>query len=255
MGDDRCAYIISNDQNEIIALRAYQLSALNIQQLKKIFTEDAILTSNFKKCNVGYFSSKLTLIPEAYFDLKQANDILSSTSDLLPEEIVLTNKLPFNEANILFALDKEVEHQLKTQFKCDDLYALSTGMLVYYHKFLLPQSGFSVFVNFFGRYMMATVFNDDRLIFHNILAYTTAKECLYFVMQIYHQFDLDTHQLPVTLTGDITKNSEIYKLCYKYIKTIYMPNRPSFYHYGSSINEKLDTTFFQDLFSLKLCAS
>ena len=137
MGDDRCAYIISNDQNEIIALRAYQLSALNIQQLKKIFTEDAILTSNFKKCNVGYFSSKLTLIPEAYFDLKQANDILSSTSDLLPEEIVLTNKLPFNEANILFALDKEVEHQLKTQFKCDDLYALSTGMLPFIEYFTL----------------------------------------------------------------------------------------------------------------------
>ena len=78
----------------------------------------------------------------------------------------------------------------------------------------------NVYVNVNSRSFDLAVVNDGALSFFNNFRFDTKDDFTYFLMFALEQQQLPPQEIPVYFTGLITGNSEILKLCERYIKKI-----------------------------------
>ena len=78
----------------------------------------------------------------------------------------------------------------------------------------------NLFVNVNSRSFDLAIVKEGKLLFFNNFKFNTKDDFLYFLMFSLEQQQLTGQDLPVYFTGLISGNSEIIKLCERYIKRI-----------------------------------
>lgn len=254
MGTDRLSYLISNQQNQVVALRSYQLSDLPSQTpLKQLLIEDSIIREKFRSVRVGLFSPRFSLIPLSLFSEEEASVYLQQTATLLREDQVAFDTIDSLKAANVYAFEiayirDVIEHFPEAQF-CH----VSTGLINNFITNFDSGSSKNIFLNIYDHYVMITVVENDQLLFHNAFSFKASPDCLYYVLLVYKQLGLTPQKHPLYIVGELVAESEIHKLLYKYIKTIHFVSRPNFYVFGNKAQTSFPQNFFFDLYSLKLC--
>ena len=62
--------------------------------------------------------------------------------------------------------------------------------------------------------------------FFNTFYFSKPSDLLYFVLLTYKQFELNPLEIPLTLSGNVLEDSEIYKLLVRYIRTLRFAELP-----------------------------
>ena len=83
----------------------------------------------------------------------------------------------------------------------------------------------TMIVNVDYRLIHITVLDNTKLIFFNIFNYQTAHDCVYYILFICEQLELNPEHLSVELMGEIKKDSELYNLIYTYIRYVNFAKR------------------------------
>jgi hypothetical protein len=84
----------------------------------------------------------------------------------------------------------------------------------------------TVFVNI--RAYSGQVFVIDRgsLLYFNGFSFDSADDLLYFILLAYDQFRLSPAEVPLKLAGNILENGVLYKMLYRYIRTLEFVGKP-----------------------------
>lgn len=254
MGTDRLSYLISNEQNQVIALRSYQLSDLPKESpLKQILIEDSILRAKFRNVRLGLFSPKFSLIPLSLFNEEEASVYLQQTINLEKQDQVFFDTIESLKAANVYAFDLPYVQDFKEHFPETSFCHVSTGLINNFIHNFDSSSSKNIFLNIYDHYVMITVIENSKLLFHNIFSFKASPDCLYYILLVYKQLGLIPERHPLYIVGELVADSEIHKLLYKYIKTIHFVNRPNFYVFGEKLQASFAQNFFFDLYSLKLC--
>lgn len=254
LGTERLSYLISNQQQQVVSLRSYQLSDLPTQKpLKKLLLEDSILRDTFRSVKIGLFSPKLTLIPQTIFDSSNSPTYLSSTNQVHRSDRVLHDQITSLGICTVYAYDETYLNDLMEHFPTAVFYHASTGLLQNFTQKFDSSASKNIFLNIFGQHLSITVIENNQLLFHNIYGYKASPDCLYYVLLVCKQLGLHPHKCLLNIAGDLMEDSEIHKLLYKYVQKIHFVHRPSYYLFGPKLDAALVSNLFFDLFSLKLC--
>ncbi len=254
MGTDRLSYLISNEQNQVVALRSYQLSGLPHESpLKQVLIEDSILRAKFKTVRVGLFAPKFSLIPLSLFSEEEASVYLQQTTTLNKSDQVFFDLVESLKAANVYAFAIPYIQDFKEHFSEVNFCHVSTGLINNFINNFDSSSSKNIFLNIYDHYVMITVIENNKLLFHNIFSFKASPDCLYYILLVYKQLGLMPDRHPLYIVGELVADSEIHKLLYKYIKTIHFVNRPNFYVFGEKLQASFAQNFFFDLYSLKLC--
>lgn len=254
LGVDRLSYLISNQQNQVIALRAYQWEGEGaVGMVQQVLLEDSILREKYKAVRVGVFSSKFALVPEVLFDQEQQVTYLAQTARLNQGDEVLSDRVLSLKARNIYAYELAPLQLMREQWGDLQVVHSSTGLIQNFVQNFDSSSSKNIFLNIYNQHVVITVVEQGQLLFHNIFSFKASPDCLYYILLVYKQLGLNPNKHPLYIVGELVEDSEIHKLLYKYIKTIHFVNLPNFYVFGSRLKESFPQNFFFDLYSLKLC--
>lgn len=254
MGTDRLSYLISNEQHQVLALRAYQLSDLpNQSPLKQLLIEDSIIREKFRTVRIGLFSPRFSLVPLSLFDAESASMYLQQTVTLQCNDQIFFDTIESLKAANIYAFESPYIQDLVAHFSGAQFCHVSTGLINNFVTNFDSSSSKNIFLNIYDHYVIITVIENSKLLFHNVFSFKASPDCLYYVLLVYKQLGLMPQKHPLYIVGELVKDSEIHKLLYKYVKTIHFVNRPNFYVFGNKTQTSFPQNFFFDLYSLKLC--
>ena len=260
IGMDRFSYAIIDSEKHLLALKSYLLkaditSAQPLQPaLQEIFLEDKILKLSFNNTTVGLINNKSTLIPDKLFEPEETRVYLQNQVASLDNHQVFVDRVSDVAAKNIYAFDQEIFYLVKGYLPNAKFFHSSTSML---NGILSNQNGDvskKVFINVKEDHLQIALVGGKELIFFNSFAYKDDKDFIYHVMLVFKQFDLDVENIPVFLSGQITDESKLYRMIYRYINQIQFSKAPSSINFGKN-SKGIPPHFYFDLFSLDLCES
>jgi len=249
------SYLISDAQQQILALREYQLPTNGrAEVLQQVLLEDQLLQSNFQSTTAGIFSNRFTLLPTTLFDASRERSYLETLVTLTSEDQILHETVAPLGATNIYASNTRLLNVLNDQLQDLQYCHLSTGLLHHFLTQFDTQVPKRIFLHIYRQHIALTVVEKGNLLFHNWFEFKASPDCLYYVLLVYKQLGLRTEKHPLYLSGELVVESEIHQLLLKYIKTLHFINRPNYYGAGAQLTASFPQHFFTDLYSLKLCA-
>ncbi|MFK8101225.1 MAG: DUF3822 family protein, partial [Saprospiraceae bacterium] len=147
---------------------------------------------------------------------------------------------------------KDILLILKNSFPAADIFHSASALLLGQNKASEQLVDESVYVNVSNDYLQLSYFNGKEFIFNNSFHFRTAKDFIYYILLIYEQFKLKPEIVPLTISGQLIEDSQIYKIIFRYIRHIHFSQAPGFLRFGAAFDAHAKHLFF-DLFSVGLC--
>lgn len=255
---DRFSYAILDDENHLLALKSYLINVdLTASKklppaLQEIFIEDEILKLPFQKKMVGFINNKCTFVPHKFYELEEVDTYLSKQVGSLESDQIFVDDVEMMKAKNVYAFDQEVYFLVKGYLPNARFIHNSTSVLQGFMSNQNSTSGKKVYVNVKGDHLQIALLDNQELIFSNSFAFQNEQDFIYHVLLVFNQFGLSTEFNSIVLSGQITKDSKIYRMLFRYINKIQFSEAPSDIQLGSNY-QGIPTHFFFDLFSLGLC--
>ena len=78
----------------------------------------------------------------------------------------------------------------------------------------------SLYLNINVNHMELIYFVKNKLVFYNRFDFNTKEDLIYYLLFSIDQLKLNPEEIPVVITGDISKDDDNYMIIYKYIRNV-----------------------------------
>ncbi len=256
VGTTSLYYMVSDAQHQVLALRSYHYDTRRDFSLRngiqEIFFEDELLHAPFRSAKVAFSSRHFTLVPNDFFNANCLPNYLNAIAHLNNEEIVDYDDIKDMDFKNVYSLEEAfttiIDGALPNITTFHSLSVLIQGFRVVAGVL----SGKQIFMNVRDNQIQILFFEAKSLIFVNSYYFKTSEDVIYYLLMVYEQFELDPQQIPLSIAGFLTMDSEIYRLIYRYIGHISFIGAPAYLRFGNQFAGVLPHFYF-DLFSLYLC--
>jgi len=87
------------------------------------------------------------------------------------------------------------------------------------------------------------VINSGQLLFYNTFEYTTKEDFIYYLLFTAEQLQLNPEEFKLTLIGNLTANSELYKIAYTYVRNVTLFDVNKNYNLENGVQEECLSNF------------
>jgi hypothetical protein len=259
MGYDSLSFAaVDTKRNKYVFLQSYTLKKVLgfetlISELKHLVETSEFLRYGYKSIGVGFITSKFTLVPAPLFDESNKDIYLNFNHPIdKVEEVILHDVLKNTDSVLLFAIPKKVLSTIETLFKKAIVKHQSSSLidlLVLQHK---NASDKKVIVHIQASHFELIVTQGKKLLFFNSFKYQSTEDFIYYVLFVYEQLNMNPEEQELVLSGEIEKNSAIYSILHKYIRTVSFIRRPEQIEYSYGFNS-VANHFYYNVLSQYLC--
>jgi hypothetical protein len=256
----RCA-IVDTEVNRCLWLEDYRFTSVFfpeqvVDQLNSIFDDHQLLQAGFwQKVRVSFKNQHFTLIPESLFKREYAEGYLRFSAESLKdtEEVYFYQHANREIVNV-FAGEKKVADWFRNTYPSRNVSfvhhtsAFIEGVLQ--HEDYVPARSMSILVE--SSYLTVLVTNNYLVEYCNTFFYLSAQDFIYYVMLVMDELRLNPDACRVTLYGEISHDSAIHDVLYKYIRNISFGSKPTALKFSFQFDEMMDHRYF-DVFNAYLC--
>lgn len=191
-----------------------------LENIKTIFNEDPVLHNEYTEVFVIHQNSLNTLIPIAYFDESSLSSYLDYNIKTLQTDFITFDSIAEIDAKNVYIPYVNINNYLFQNFG-EFEYKHHTTILI---EKLIQKNKFDekvMFVNVFKNTFDIVVLEHKKLILSNSFAYKTKEDFIYYLLFVAEQLQLNNEEFKLYFTGEITLESDLYKIAYTYIKNVY----------------------------------
>lgn len=217
--------LLNVDQKTFIALESYLFhdvytDAALVEPLRNLLATLPLLKKKFHSFQVTFINNRATLIPNAVFKTEELAsyhrfNFINQEEDLFFNDALIN----LSAHNVYSAPDyivNEFKHFQKVSFKhfstslieSSLLHAKTTHTLSLIDVHVLPES------------FQIIIIKNQQLALYNFFEYQTSEDFIYYLLFVLDQLNIDNEEASIRLLGEVEKNSAIYLMINKYIKTI-----------------------------------
>ncbi|CAL66796.1 DUF3822 family protein [Christiangramia forsetii] len=216
--------ILNQQDNKIIYFKKIQFEKQldPIKVLSKIeitYEQEESLKQPVDEVILLFSSSLFTLVPEELFDEDNAASYLKFNTKILKTDFIAFDKINSEIVNIYIPYANIINYFFDKYGEFEYRHSLSVlieSLLGLENKKLKPQVYLHSHLNSYE----LIVIENGKLIFANSFEYDTKEDFLYYLLFTAEQLNLDPHEFELILFGEISKDSEEYKIAWNYIKNI-----------------------------------
>ncbi|MGG8495249.1 DUF3822 family protein [Tenacibaculum sp. TC6] len=219
--------IQNSDTGEILVFTEYTFEKtiaspeLLLEKIMYIFANDKDLQQDFSTVFAIHQNNLATLVPNEYFDRNNLKPYLKFTVKTLSTDFITYDTLntvdasnvyiPYvNINNFIFQNFGEFEYQHHATVLINKLLANTT------HTNELPV----MYVHVGISQLDIIVIQKKELILYNSFVYQTKEDFIYYILFVAEQLQMNPEEFPLVFLGKIDKESDLYTITYKYIRTI-----------------------------------
>ncbi len=192
-----------------------------LAQIEKVYSKEAFLQKIPGEVEVLFSNDLYTIVPEEMFNEENASDYLKFNTKILETDFVAQDYLrelnlvnlyiPYTNINNYF-FDKYGEFE----------YRHSTSILVeeFLRKNIYQSGEAKIFLNNYASGYDLVVINNGKLLLTNSFSCETKEDFIYYLLFTAEQLELDPSRFELILLGDISEESEEYKIAYTYVRNI-----------------------------------
>ena len=223
--DGFCFVIQDLEERKIVDIELYQTSetgdeSLILETLEKTIFKKGLYEKPAHAVRYIVGNRLNTLIPEELFDEQQRESYLRFSHELPKTHTLFYDKLPLINSVNLFAMSATQEKRIRSLWSNAAITHQSSVFL----NGIMSENNFDdktvAYVNVNSRSFDMAIVNQGKLAFFNNFKFNTKDDFIYFLMFTLEQQQLSGQEVPVYFSGLISGNSEIIKLCERYIKRI-----------------------------------
>ncbi|MEM1122982.1 MAG: DUF3822 family protein, partial [Bacteroidota bacterium] len=229
-GVDSLSYCIHGLDEGTLVLKQFDLfknqtldsEAIIIDSFKEIWEIDSLLSLAFPNVSVALIRPSYTIIPTKFYQPNKKADYLKPLKSAAnTQEIYQANDLDGISAKLIFSFPQVVANFFDGQFHNGVKYFNSlTPLINGIAQKMVQLDGKHLWLNVHPHLLQILFFDGQELIFSNQFPFETEKDFLYYVMLIYNQFKLNPEEIPLHISGQLVKESAIYKSLYRYVRHI-----------------------------------
>lgn len=223
--------MVKRDQ-EILALKSWIFSGADNEfhsieaELRMIFGAESLLGYAFASKVCALACPSATLVPRRLFHADNLDHYFKLLLREGPERQYGYEKIPAFDCYLVWAAESGLIKLCGQYFQEDKIRHIAVPLLET-NQGLSPESGYAVFANLRGQNVQISVFERQNLVFYNAFHFTKPSDLLYFVLLAYKQFNLDPLEIPLSLSGTLLEDSEIFRLLQRYIRPLRFPPLPA----------------------------
>jgi hypothetical protein len=223
--DGFCFVLHHQEENKIIDIELYQTSESAqedqiLEALEKAFYNKGLHGKSFRSIRFLIANRYYTLVPESLFDANNPESYLRFNHLLPHHYAVFHEAVPSAQAVNVYAIPQQFLNRLRATWPEAVVRHQSSLFLQAVQREEPYESNTNVYVNVNSRDFDLVILQEGRLLFFNNFRFNTKDDFAYFLMFTLEQQLPGVKDLPVSFTGLISNQSEIIRLCERYIKRI-----------------------------------
>ena len=224
------------------------------QKVDQIIAKQKLLQQGFASTSIAIADTLNTLIPEAIYSESNRKEILQFNHPVLQNEGENSDWLASIKAYNTYLIPEALKRCLNKNFP-KAIWKHDSSILIesLIQQFKLKE-GEKVYLSVQNNYFELVVLEGKKLRFFNSFAYKTAPDLIYYLLFSFEQLSINPDQIPVVLLGEIEKESEVYKLLYRYVRHLHFAKRNPNYSYSFIFDEVQEHHYYK-LLNQHLCAS
>ncbi len=256
LGMDSLVYIISQSPHNILLLGnapylAYQKITGNVdfpEAWEAILSSNPILKQSYQRTTIEVSAPLFTLVPERLFNDRDKRALLEHLSHLGQERTIGTDLLPHMNIRNVYSMPEEVTTLLQNHFPESAFFELNTSLIIALSSFL-DEAEKRLFCYVTDRAIRLYYFEGPYIIFANSFDYYSPEDFLYYILLVYHHFNLSPENQRLSFFGAIDEESESHLLMAKYIRYVEFLSLPKFITLGKQLRA-MPQHFYFDVCSL-----
>ncbi len=190
----------------------------------KAFLANKELTKMYDEVVVIHQNNLNSFVPKALFNEDYLGSYLQFNTKVFENDFFAFDALSNYEMNNVYIPYVNINNYLLDQFERFD-YKQTNSILV--EKLLDLSKNIDekqVFVHFEITKFEIVVVQNQKLLLFNSFDYTTKEDFIYYLLFTVEQLQLNPEHLRLQLLGNITKESELFKIAYNYIRNVGLLN-------------------------------
>ena len=186
--------------------------------LRRILNNEEIASYPFASVELMYFTPTATIVPKRMFDPVLAGDYLHTLTDIVLGKVAYS-ALHGMEMTAVWAVDPALVAIGAYFFPQASVRSYTVALLEALQKTTTNQET-CVCVHLRSSFLQIAVFERGNLLFFNTFNYEKPADVLYFTLLAYDQYFLKPSDTPLFISGELLKESEIYKQYERFIRHI-----------------------------------
>ena len=219
--------IYNSYEREVLAFSSFEFQydesftpEQHLVYIKNLFEQEPILKSKFKSVVVTHYNNLITQVPKPFFDKENLKSYLQYSVKLLENDYVTFDELENSDIVNVYIPFVNINNFLI------DIY----GSFVYKHSSTqLIESILNnyknndkdlMFVNVSNNTYELVVLKNNKFQLYNQFNFNSKEDFIYYILFSAEQLGLNPEEFELKLVGGIEKESELYTICYQYIRNV-----------------------------------
>lgn len=183
-------------------------------------------------------NERSTLVPDALFEESRKEAYFGLMMEKQEDEEVFHDNIkPLGIVNV-YGVDNGIYRNIRRLIPAARICHVSTvliGTTWMNYKNLI--TGEKIFVSVNDGTFQLLVFEKGRLLYSNAFRFMADEDFLYYLIFVMEQLGLNPEETPLTLSGNIVKDSTLFALIYKYIRNVDFVTRADSLQYARVLDE------------------
>jgi hypothetical protein len=242
--------IINKDTNKITEIRHSSFPnnsptpQKHLENVESLFAKEKLLQQRYNSVNITQVNDLSTLVPKPLFDKNHLNNYLKYSSKTYKNDYIVYDEIENHDIINVYIPFVNINNFFLEKFGGFEYKHFSTILI----ENLLNTYKFSehphMFVNMDEQHFEIVVIGHNKLLFYNTFKYKTKEDFIYYVLFTAEQLNLNPNKMELVFSGIISKENDLYKIAYKYIRNIGLLENRSKYRFDRSINEMTKRRYF-----------
>ncbi len=245
--------ILENNKQEFVALQYVNLDRYNaFNHCKELIYHNEWLSRPYNEVTIVYHFPESILVPEAAFDAGLNKAALDMVYGDLHKGEILQDDLPGWAVYNIYRVPAALHQLLGAHFPKGRFYHAYSVLLKSKQKQAKRTETDEISLVFYPNKLLFALFRAGRLQIIQTFEYDTAEDVMYHLLNACQQFDVNTEEVDITVSGLLDDHSSVYSELTKYFLNIELDDRPDAFSYNAVFNEH-PSHFFTTLFNVALC--
>jgi len=227
--------------NRVLGFRyantSFDVFACNSLQLSNLVSKLEWYNTSYKNIRIFIDNETFTLVPDALFDINQADTYLYLVHKKLPNLEVLHNALTKQNTVCVFALQQSVYAAIRSVLGNAEILHQSLLLIQTATEFNENDLKQHLLVGISSSFITVLQYLQNEIKFLNTYHVDADTDTVYFILSVAEQLKLQADKFGIYIMGDISSTSATMGLLKKYIPHVQTMNRFDGIQYPLSFRE------------------
>ncbi|WP_335966915.1 DUF3822 family protein [Galbibacter sp. PAP.153] len=191
-----------------------------LAHLENWFDKDSIKGSSFNKIVAVHENELSSFVPKSLFNESNLSDYLKYNVKILENDYINYDELKEHDMYNVYVPFTNVNNYLFEKFGDFEYKHFSTVLVETLINNAKKSDPKTIYVHIDSMHFEIIVLDQKKLVLYNTFQYLQKEDFIYYLLFTIEQLQLNPEETPTFLLGNVSEESELYKIAYRYIKNL-----------------------------------